>query len=244
MIQTHTLFISDLHLSPKRPDMAESFHQFMQQQAREADALYILGDFFDTWLGDDDLTPFNKRVMESLKQLSDHGTPIYYLLGNHDFMIGRRFIRKTGVTLIKDPTVIDLYGEKILLMHGDSLCTKDILHQKSRKKMHNKFRTVPLSWLPLPIRRAYGRRIEARSHHHKKTVAEDIMDVTPEEVTRVMKNANALKLIHGHTHRPAIHQIKVDHQEAQRVVLDSWHQKANALFYYSDGASSLRYLLE
>lgn len=230
MHSKHTLFISDLHLSEDFPATAELLFQFLKNTAQEADALYILGDFFEVWVGDDDRSDFNERIKDALREYTDTGIPTYFMRGNRDFLIRKRFAKETGVTLLKEPSVINLYGQRILLLHGDSLCTLDQKHQKSRKIMHNTFyQTAVLHLLPLKLRRYYGNRFRSASAERKSNMADNIMDVTFEEVVSVLSNNQTKIVIHGHTHRPAIHKFTVNNEAAQRIVLGAWHDKGNYL---------------
>lgn len=239
MTQSHTLFISDLHLSEEEPLTTKIFLNFLENQAKAADALYILGDFFEVWIGDDDRSEYNNHITKALRRYTASGIPTYLMHGNRDFLIGKRFAKATGVRLLKEPTIIELYQTPILLLHGDSLCTLDIKHQKSRKTMHNRFYQRMVLMLPLRIRRHYADQIRSKSRHRKKNIANNIMDVTPNEVTRVMSEAQVQTLIHGHTHRPAIHSIEINQQAAKRIVLGAWHHQGSYLRYDKDGRCEL-----
>lgn len=239
MTTPHTLFISDLHLSEAYPETAALFFQFLKTRAKDADALYILGDFFEVWVGDDDRSAFNEQIKTALRDYTNSGTPTYFMHGNRDFLIRKRFAKETGITLLKEPSVIDLYGERILLLHGDSLCTLDERHQKSRKTMHNRFYQTMVLLLPLKVRQHYGNRFRSASKERKTHLPDNIMDVTPEEVLRVMQAAETNTLIHGHTHRPAIHELTINNNAAKRIVLGAWHNKGTYLQYNQDGNAVL-----
>ena len=218
---TYTLFISDLHLSENHPLTAELLFQFLNKEARTAEALYILGDFFEMWVGDDDKSAFHEKIKTALRAVTQAGMPIYFMHGNLDFLIGKHFAKETGMTLLKEPTIINLYGERILLLHGDSLCTLDVKHQKSRKIMHNRFYQKMVLWfVPLSIRRHYGNRFRSGSIERKSYLPDNIMDVSQEAVEEAMEAAGVKTLIHGHTHRPAIHETKLN----RRIVLGAWHE--------------------
>lgn len=226
-----TLFISDLHLQADEPQIAEIFLRFLETEARQARELYILGDLFEAWIGDDDLSPFNRKIIQALRQATESGLPIYFMRGNRDFLIGKRFAKQTGVKLLNDPTVIDLYGVPTLLMHGDSLCTLDEKHQKWRQATLNPtYQKLALLLLPLAVRRKIGRWLRKKSGMHQKNLAESITDVNPETVIQVMQTYQATQLIHGHTHRPAIHSLPA----GQRIVLGAWHAAGNALYCNSN----------
>lgn len=225
-----TYFISDLHLQRDQPNTTAIFLRFLREQAIQAEALYILGDFFEMWVGDDDGSPFNLQIMAALKQATDGGLSVYFMRGNRDFLIGRRFAEKTGVRLLDDPTVIDLYGQRILLMHGDSLCILDQRHQNTRRFYLNpRNQKWALMLLPLFFRRQLGRWARRKSRNIQTDLPLYITDVVQEEVEREMRKHRVLRLIHGHTHRPGFHDFKLDGQRAQRVVLGAWHQFGSAL---------------
>ena len=224
-----TLFISDLHLDESRPEIVDLFERFLQTEARGADALYILGDLFESWIGDDDDSPLAERVARALRALSESGVPIYFMRGNRDFVLGRDFARKAGMTILDDPTIIQLNGEPVLLMHGDTLCTDDVDYQKFRRIMHNRwFQRVALA-LPLSIRRRIAGRLRGQSQKHVARKAETIMDVNQAAVEAAMRTHGVRLLIHGHTHRPATHRFDMDGQTAERVVLGDWYDQKSVL---------------
>lgn len=235
-----TLFISDLHLHESRPAVTQAFYQFLDTRASGAEALYILGDFFDAWIGDDDDVPLNAEVAQHLRQLSDHGTRIYVMHGNRDFLLGESFAKAAGATLIADPTLIDLYGQPTLLMHGDTLCTLDTEYQAFRQQVRSSAWQQQILAQPLAARRALAAQIRAQSKSMNSMKAEDIMDVTPEEVVRVMRDAGVRQLIHGHTHRPARHPLAIDGMAAERIVLGDWHDSAWCV-YADPGGLELRH---
>lgn len=235
----HTLFISDLHLEKDEPAITATFLDFLHTEAAKADALYILGDFFEVWIGDDDQTPFNQKITHALRQFTASGTPTYFMHGNRDFLIGRRFAKATGVTLLQDPSIVTVYGKPLYLTHGDALCTYDIAHQKLRKKTTNKFYQRLALLMPLWFRRAMARKLREHSHHRGKTINADITDVSHEEVSYVMQQSGVTQMIHGHTHRPDVHHITVNQQPAQRIVLGSWHNCGSALVFKDDGQFEL-----
>jgi UDP-2,3-diacylglucosamine hydrolase len=238
-MKKHTLIISDLHLQQSEPETAAFFTQFMDSQAPAADALYILGDFFEFWIGDDDQTPFHQEVIGKLRQLSDQGIPVYFMRGNRDFLIGETFAQQAGLTLLEDPCLVNFYGENVLLCHGDTLCTLDIKYQKFRKKTQNRFLRRCFLTIPLKFRRKIALSARAKSQRHTKDSNSIIMDVTPEEVVLLMSRNNVQRLIHGHTHRPAVHKITVNNQSSERIVLGSWHHSPSVLTVYEDGKYEL-----
>lgn len=232
-IEKEILFISDLHLALDKPKITRRFLNFLQYRAVAAHSLYILGDLFDAWIGDDDPTPPNKRIKKLLKQLTDTGIAIYLQPGNRDFLMGEKFCRETGVQLLDDYTVIDLFGEPTLLMHGDLLCTDDIPYQQFRIRSHGEQWQQQVLSKPLIIRMMAARWYRLRSHFHKRKKAQDIMDVNQQTVIKVMQKHNVLRLIHGHTHRPAIHDLTVNTLPAQRFVLAEWTKTAASVLCWS-----------
>ncbi|MHA6493233.1 UDP-2,3-diacylglucosamine diphosphatase [Pseudomonas borbori] len=223
------LLISDLHLEEERPDISRAFLHFLQDRAPHAEALYILGDFFEVWIGDDAISPFQRSIARALRQLSDSGTRVYLMHGNRDFMLGKTFCREAGCTLLSDPSVVELSGEKVLLMHGDSLCTQDLSYIKMRRWLRNPLSLFILRNLPLHTRQKLARKLRNESRSQTRMKASDIVDVSPDEVVSVMAAHGVRTLIHGHTHRPATHQLQIDGQPAQRIVLGDWDQQGWAL---------------
>ncbi|MBO6850501.1 MAG: UDP-2,3-diacylglucosamine diphosphatase, partial [Marinobacter sp.] len=195
-----TLFISDLHLEESRPDITDAFLGFLETRARGVEQLYILGDFFEAWIGDDERSPLQDTVAGALKALSDSGTAIFLMHGNRDFLIGEDFCARAGATLLDDPTVVDLYGTPTLLMHGDSLCTADVEYQKFRQNMRNRQWQQMILQRPLADRQQMARQLREISMAKNQGKEEFIMDVTPEEVVKVMEDHGVQRLIHGHTH--------------------------------------------
>ena len=223
------LLISDLHLEEERPDISRAFLHFLDTRARQAEALYILGDFFEVWIGDDAMTPFQQGIAQALRALSDSGTRIYLMHGNRDFLIGKAFCREAGCTLLSDPHSVRLGGENVLLMHGDSLCTLDVGYQKMRRLLRNPLSLFILRNLPLATRRKLARKLRNESRSQTRMKASDIVDVTPDEVQRVMQTHGVRTLIHGHTHRPAVHELQLEGKPARRIVLGDWDRQGWAL---------------
>jgi UDP-2,3-diacylglucosamine hydrolase len=218
-----TLFISDLHLEESRPDITDAFLTFLREKAAGVKQLYILGDFFEAWIGDDERTPLQEQIAAALKQLSDSGTAIFLMHGNRDFLIGEDFCHRAGATLLDDPTVIDLYGTPTLLLHGDSLCTADVEYQKFRANMRNPQMQKMMLARPLEDRQQMAKQLRALSMAKNQGKAEDIMDVTPEEVVKELEAHGVQLMIHGHTHRPAVHELEANGKPARRIVLGDWH---------------------
>lgn len=229
------LLISDLHLEEERPDITRAFLHFLDTRARQAKALYILGDFFEVWIGDDAMTPFQHGIAGALRRLSDSGTRLYLMHGNRDFLLGKAFCREAGCTLLGEPHTVELAGEKVLLMHGDSLCTRDIGYQKMRRLLRNPLSLFILRNLPLNTRHQLARKLRSESRSQTRMKASDIVDVTPDEVQRVMGRYGVKTLIHGHTHRPDVHALQVDGQPARRIVLGDWDKYGWALQVDNNG---------
>lgn len=223
------LLISDLHLEEERPDITRAFLHFLDTRAAKAEALYILGDFFEAWIGDDAMTPFQHDIARSLRRLSERGTRVFLMHGNRDFLIGQRFCREAGCALLADPSVVELAGEPVLLMHGDSLCTRDLGYMRLRRWLRNPVSLWLLRHLPLRTRHALARRLRKESQVQTRQKAADIVDVTPDEIPRVLRRHQARLLIHGHTHRPAQHTLVVDGEPARRIVLGDWDRQGWAL---------------
>ncbi|MDO8344240.1 MAG: UDP-2,3-diacylglucosamine diphosphatase [Cellvibrio sp.] len=219
----HTLFISDLHLHESRPQVTRAFFHFLYTQAIHAEALYILGDFFDAWIGDDDDSELLQDVANGLHKLSELGVAIYFMHGNRDFLLGEAYASKAGMTLIPDGIIIDLYGTPTLLMHGDSLCTDDIEYQQFRAMVRSPQWQQQILAQPLAARRVLAAQMREKSQSMNSLKAEDILDVSPDEVIAQMEAAGVTRMIHGHTHRPARHQLVIAGKPAERIVLGDWH---------------------
>lgn len=223
------LLISDLHLEEGRPDITRAFLDLLRGRARSAEALYILGDFFEVWIGDDAMSPFQASICQALRELSDSGTRIFLMHGNRDFMIGKRFCKAAGCTLLTDPSVVELNGEPVLLMHGDSLCTRDEGYIRMRRYLRNPVTLWILRHLPLRTRHKLARKLRNESRAQTRMKANDIVDVTPDEVPRVMQAFGVRTLVHGHTHRPAIHKLQLGDHAGRRIVLGDWDRQGWAL---------------
>jgi UDP-2,3-diacylglucosamine hydrolase len=227
-----TLFISDLHLDRERPDITAQFLRFLDEEARNADALYILGDLFEAWIGDDDPEPDKRRVVAALKALTSAGVPVYLIHGNRDFLIGERFCRETGVKLLKDGTIVDLYGRRVLLMHGDTLCTDDHSYQRLRRIVRNPLVQFVMRRLTLGQRQRLAERMRAGSKAHIATMdatRPQIMDVNAQAVRDTLASYGVDVVIHGHTHRPAVHEIALADRKATRIVLGDWYEQGSVL---------------
>ena len=231
---TRTLFISDLHLDPAAPQIAEQFRQFLRTEARDARALYILGDLFEVWLGDDDPDPAARQIVTALRELTDAGVPCYFMHGNRDFLVGERFARESGCRLLEDGTVVDVCGERVLLMHGDALCTDDTSYQRLRRVVRNPAVQWVFRHMSLARRRRLAARMRAGSRQHVGETAAEIMDVNAGAVAEAFRRAGVRSLVHGHTHRPAVHALTVDGAPVRRIVLGDWHAQGSVLEWQAD----------
>jgi len=234
-----TLFISDLHLSGEHPDKLAVFKQFLTAAAHSADALYILGDLFEVWLGDDDTTPPHPEILSGLARFSSQGKALYVMRGNRDFLMRSRFESLMGCKLLPDPFVTEIYGQRTLLMHGDLLCTLDVKYQALRRKARNPLRQWLFLAMPLAIRANVARRLRENSKQETRLKDQAIMDVTPSEVEQVMTEHSATLLIHGHTHRPAIHDFTLDGNPARRIVLGDWYGEENLILAFNEQGPTL-----
>ena len=229
-------FISDLHLAPDRKRINRIFFRLLENRAQGARALFILGDLFDSWIGDDDLDePLHGHVINGLRALSNSGCRIYLMHGNRDFLIGDTFAKAAGLELLQDPTVIELFGEQTLLMHGDTLCTEDIAYQEFRARVRNSEVQRDFLAKPLAQRRAIALGLQQENAATKQTKTAEIMDVTPAEVEHAFKFHDCRVLIHGHTHRPARHDVIVEGRACERWVLADWHDRGELLQVSAQG---------
>lgn len=236
MARRETLFVSDLHLTVARPDTVSRFLKFLTDRAPKSEQLFILGDLFDAYLGDDDLSSPYREVRTHLKRLTKAGTTVFFQAGNRDFLLGEKFAEATGVTLLGDYAVLDLYGVPTLLTHGDLLCTDDIGYQTARKRIRTpEWRAYALG-KPLWIRRLYARWYRFKSGRDKGGKSLEIMDANPEAILEAIDRHGAQRLIHGHTHRPHIHSLKTPSGMMERVVLPEWNGKEWLLVVDESGA--------
>jgi UDP-2,3-diacylglucosamine hydrolase len=233
------LFISDLHLSPERPELIEAFHALVRGPARGAAALYAIGDLFDAWLGDDQLRePLPAGVAKAFSALAAAGTPIYLQRGNRDFLIGERFAQACGAMLLPDAVVHDIQGTPTLVMHGDQLCTDDVDYQRFRAYWQNPVHRRRLLALPYFIRRGVAALFRATSRRATSSKPEAIMDANADAVVAALREHGVARLIHGHTHRPARHELVVDGRRCERYVLADWYRAASYLMVDSTGVSA------
>lgn len=230
-----TLFIADIHLGSEHPDISRRFVEFLQREATHTEALYILGDLFEAWIGDDGVQAEHRPAMEALRQLSDNGLPVFVMHGNRDFLLGRDFEQQTGCQLIQEPIVIDLYDTPTLLLHGDTLCTDDVEYQQFRSQVRDP------AWQQQFLAADVAQRLETARHYRNESrnrsseKSERIMDVNQAAVIKAMRAHGVTRLIHGHTHRPAVHRLEIDGQPAERIVLGDWYTQNSSLHCDADG---------
>jgi len=236
------LFISDLHLSAERPEANERFIAFIEGKARGAEALYVLGDLFESWIGDDEIVErFNAVVAGFFAALARSGTPLYVMHGNRDFLIGERFCRETGAKLLQDPTVVEIGGVPTLLMHGDTLCTDDLDYQAWRARTRNPAAQGMFLSKPLAERRAMSAMIREKSKEVIAGKPAEIMDVNAGAVRDAFRKHGVTRMIHGHTHRPGRHELEVDGRRCERWVLPDWYGRGGYLEAASGKASLIRF---
>ena len=224
-----TLFISDLHLDASRPAITRLFLAFVENEASKADALYILGDLFEAWIGDDASDEVGDAVADALARLHDRGVPCFYIHGNRDFLLGDAYARRARMTLLPDPSVVEIGGDNILLMHGDTLCIDDAPYQAFRKQAHDPAWQRAFLARPVAERRAFAEHARAESQRYTKSVADAITDVNADAVHRALQDFCVRRLVHGHTHRPARHPLSIDAEEAERIVLGDWYEQGSVL---------------
>jgi len=233
-----TLFISDLHLEPKQPAIGEQFLSFLAGEAQKAEVLYILGDLFEAWLGDDDPNPYYSDMKLALRGLTAAGIPVYFMHGNRDFMIGADFAAETGLTILDDPTVVDLYGENVLLCHGDSLCTDDAHYQQVRAVMRDpKWQAMMLA-KSIEERIAFAVQARKESIERGESLSDEIMDVNQDAVAAALNEHGVDVMLHGHTHRPAVHSLDLGDRAATRIVLGDWYEQGSVV-RWDDGGPRL-----
>ncbi len=230
-----TLFISDLHLDASRPEIGVQFLAFLNGEARDADTLYILGDLFEVWLGDDDPNPYYAGMKAALRELVDSGVPVFFMHGNRDFMIGDEFAAETGVTILHDPEIVDLHGEKVLLSHGDSLCTDDVHYQQFRAMTRNPEWQAMMRAKTIQERIAHALEAREGSMEHGESLDDEIADVNQGAVEDIIRKHGVDILLHGHTHRPAIHEVRLGDRTATRIVLGDWFEQGSVVRWDADG---------
>lgn len=238
----HTLFISDLHLGVDQPFSQAAFKHFVTDIAPAADALYILGDLFEYWVGDDDIhDPFHATIVASLRRLAANGTKVYLLHGNRDLLMGQALADACQATLLEDPTLLDLYGTPTLISHGDTLCTDDVDYQRFRAQVHDAEFQREFLAQPIAVRKAHVEQLREISIREKQNKDIEIMDVNDAAVARLLREYRYPRLIHGHTHRPNRHLHKVDGHDCERWVLGAWYQRGSALRCDAQGCRTLEF---
>ena len=230
-----TLFISDLHLEAERPDIGKQFLEFLKTDASECEELYILGDLFEAWVGDDDPNTHYFTIKRALRKLTDKGIPIYFMHGNRDFLVGRDFANETGVKILDDPYKTTMYGQKALFSHGDILCTDDHQYQKVRKMVRDPKWQATMRAKPLKERLRIS--AEARRQSLEATINKslEIMDVNQQAVENIIREHNVDILLHGHTHRPNVHIVDLGNRKAKRIVLGDWFSQGSVVRWDSRG---------
>jgi UDP-2,3-diacylglucosamine hydrolase len=237
---SHSLFVSDLHLADERPHISAVFFEFVSTIATQAEALYILGDLFEYWIGDDGLDePLNAAVADALSTLGARGIGVHFLHGNRDFLIGQTFAARARATLISDPTMVDLYGTRTLLMHGDTLCTDDVDYQKFRATARDPRFQKDFLAQPIEARRKRVGQLREINAQAKQAKSAEIMDVTPATVEDALRRFGYPRLIHGHTHRPARHVHHIDGHACERWVLNDWYERGGYLRCDADGCAAV-----
>ena len=235
---SRTLFIADLHLCQQEPAITAGFLRFLQREATACEALYILGDLFESWIGDDDPNPLHQQVAEALSALT---IPVWFIHGNRDFLLGKKFAARCGMQLLPEEQLLELYGHRVLIMHGDTLCTDDAGYLRFREKVHQPWLQRLFLRLPLWLRQKVAVRLRNDSKQANQTKSQQIMDVNQQAVEAVMERYQASLLIHGHTHRPAIHRLTVSDHPAERAVLGAWHQEGSMIQLDADGVSLIAF---
>jgi len=235
------LFVSDVHLSAAAPQATEQFLAFLRAEAAGAEALYILGDLFEAWVGDDDREPANERVCAALRALTAGGVACFALHGNRDFLLGSGFCERSGCRLLADPVVAQLDGEPVLLTHGDALCTDDHSYQELRSVVRDPAWQRRFLALPRAHRELLADEARAGSRRHTARTVPDIMDVNAAAVQSAFRAAQVRRMIHGHTHRPGVHDLEIDGEPAQRIVLGAWYEQGSYL-RFTPGKYELREL--
>lgn len=228
------IFISDLHLTPDRPASTEQFEALLKRDARDSKGLYILGDLFEYWVGDDDIAdPFNRRIVNALAEAAAR-TLIHFMPGNRDFLAGEAFLAASQMRGIADPTVIELTQRRALITHGDALCTDDVDYQRFRSESRSAAWKLAMLSTPLELRKRHIQTLREQSEAQKRVKAAGIMDVNAEAVGNAFRSARCDLMIHGHTHRPGYHVHRVEGLNCERRVLDAWYEHGSYLAFDED----------
>jgi UDP-2,3-diacylglucosamine hydrolase len=225
------LFVSDVHLDASAPPATEQFVEFLHTHGLSAEALYILGDLFEVWVGDDDPSPEKARIVAALREVTASGVACFVIHGNRDFLLGRQFCDSSGCRLLPDPIVIELDGERVLVTHGDALCTDDHAYQELRSSVRTAAWQRRFLALPFSVRDRFANKARAGSKEHIARTTPQIQDVNPGAVELAFRTTKVRRIIHGHTHRPGIHDTVVDGEAAQRIVLGAWYEQGSYLVY-------------
>lgn len=235
-----TIFISDLHLGEQLPFVTEKFRELLTNLSSDIEALYILGDLFEVWIGDDEETAFQQEISKLIKTASLH-CPIYFMPGNRDFLLGKAYCELSGMTYLRDPSCIHLYKQKTLLLHGDSLCKQDKLHQYYRFIVRSRFFKRVFLSLPLSYRKTIALKMRQRSKQRNQAISDELMDIDSNSLKKLMKKQQCTQAIYGHTHRPSIYYFDIETELKKVFVLSDWHSHGNTLEFDATGFSSMSY---
>lgn len=242
ILSNASVFISDLHLSPNDPNWRALLIPFLDDIASKSSKLYVLGDLFDWWIGDDIEPAFQAEVQQAFARLKDHGTSVYFIAGNRDFLLSNAFLKKAHCQRLRDPTLIDCHGVTTLIAHGDSLCTQDVAYQRYRKLAQSSFIRWLIPRLPRRFRCWLAQGLRAKSQTHQKNVAPSLLDVHPQAVIDLMAKKQVHQMIHGHVHRFATHQVPLPNgTKGTRYVLGDWGKKATTIIVTQDGITLAEY---
>lgn len=236
-----TLFVADIHLSTQEPAITAGFLHFLQRQAIHADALYILGDLFEAWIGDDDPNALHGQIAAALGALTRGGVPCFFIHGNRDFLLGKQFAAACGMTLLPQVIPLNLYGRPMVILHGDTLCTDDVAYQRYRRRVHRRWLQRLFLALPLKWRLGIAGRMRADSRRANRDKSEAIMDVNPQAVVDTLAQYKAEWMIHGHTHRPAMHSVDTQNGVAHRAVLGAWHRQGSMIKVSGGGVELIEF---
>ena len=228
-------FISDLHISESQPEIANQFIDFLDNCAQNSDALYILGDLFEYWIGDDNPDPYYKDIILCLNKYITNGIPTYFIHGNRDFLIGEKFSKDTGIKILKDPSIIKINEERVLISHGDIFCTDDHEYQATRRVTRDPEWQKMMLKKSIREREDFALKVREKSKQSTKYLDENITDVNKKEINETFKNNNLAKIIHGHTHKPGIHNMLLDNTPHQRIVLGDWYEQGSILQWEKSG---------
>jgi len=230
-----TLFVSDLHLESARPEIGAQFLDFLMKEAVSADALYILGDLFESWIGDDDPNAHYAEIKRALRLMAEHDVPVCFMHGNRDFLVGERFAEEARVEILSDPVVRNIHGDAVLLSHGDAYCTDDAVYQAARRMTRDPRWQARMLEKPIAERQAIAATARAESIAHGQSISAEISDVNPQAIESVMREHGVRLMLHGHTHRPAVHRFTLDGEPAKRIVLGDWYEQGSVVRWNADG---------